>query len=274
MKRTLKSIAAVSTVFGVVAPSAFAGLTATLYAYQNPAPGNVQPAGYRDPNSVGGEFTAVLSGNSSLSSTILSQYSPNAVVTLNNGQTGFETFCTEYTVEFTPGTTYSASIGSTIVSGSGNAPLAQGVAWLYMQFATGNLATYASTQFGSSYSSGDYNYSVGSSRETCADELQNAIWYLQGEVSGQGTDPFVELVEKVFGNLSTAEESTTATGASNFGVDVLNLCGTNNSTAFAQDQLVYVGAVPEPSTIAAGAMLLLPLGWTTVRALRSRKNNG
>jgi len=249
---------AVGTVIGVVAPSAFAGITATLYANTGGS-NDGQPSGYRDTSTVGGEFTAVLSGNSVLDNTILSGYSQSAKVSVN-GQAGFETFCVENNVDFKPGTSYSATLNQSITPGATGAinTLTQGVAWLYKEFATGALQ--------------DYNYTVGTSREASATALQDAIWYLQGETKSEGTgDEFVQLADTALHGASNAEEATTAAGASNFGVDVLDLTTLNGQPCYAQDQLVYC-PVPEPSTIAAGAMLLLPLGWTTHRALRSRKS--
>jgi hypothetical protein len=140
-----------------------------------------------------------------------------------------------------------------------------------MEFATGKLASVGADS---------YTYATGSGRETAADELQDAIWYLQGEVTGtikgtysfnSSTDPFLKLVESEFGSLANAEKSDLS---NNYGVMVLNLTSTgqNGQTVYDQDQLVYC-PVPEPATVAAGALLLVPLGWSGLRALRNRKTN-
>ncbi len=272
MRKKTKLLAAIA-VPSMVATGLFAqtNLTVTLNL----------TSGYRDPNSYGGEFTAVLSGNNSFSSYVTSHYGSN--VTTGGG---IETFCVEMAQTISAGTPYSATVGPSIVNGSGSSPLTVGVAWLYMEFVTGGLANAA----GYSVSGADYDYTpgynntTGMGRELSADELQDAIWYLQGELGTSTTtqtrdsiytytasnDPFIQLVEDKFGSLAGAEESDTASGASNYGVEVLNLTSeVNGCTVYDQDQLIYC-PVPEPATLAAGAMLLIPLGVSGFRALRKK----
>jgi hypothetical protein len=262
MQKTKKLLVAIGVPSMLVSTNLFA-LTTTL---------DLSPSGYRDPNSVGGEFTAILSGNNTVSSYVLNNYSSQAKATVN-GQTGFETFCVEMTQEFSPGSSYNSTIGPSIVNGSGSSSLSVGVAWLYMEFATGGLANDG------------YNYnSSGNARELSGDELQDAIWYLQGEIgmSGNGqtsdglysfntwNDPFLWLVASHFGSITAAEQSDTANGESNYGVQVLTLSSTvNGCTVYNQDQLIYC-PVPEPATFAAGALLLVPLGLSGLRALRKK----
>jgi hypothetical protein len=259
MQKTKKLLVAIGVPSVLVSTNLFA-LTTTL---------DLSPAGYRDPNSVGGEFTATLSGNNAVSSYVVNNYSSQARV----GQNGFETFCVEMNQEFSPGTSYNSTIGPSIVNGSGSSPLTVGVAWLYMEFATGGLANDG------------YNYSTSNNaRELSGDELQDAIWYLQGELgmSGNGqtsdglysfnawNDPFLWLVASHFGSITAAEQSDTAPGESSYGVQVLTLSSiVDGCTVYNQDQLIYC-PVPEPATFAAGALLLVPLGLSGLRALRKK----
>jgi hypothetical protein len=275
METTTKLRVAIGLPCLLLANNLFAGLSTTLYVQPT------QPTGYRDTSSYGGEFTAVVTGGANYAKYYNSEATAQVSV---NGQntTGFQTFCVEMSTSFQPGQTYSSTVGNSIVSSSGSTPLTVGVAWLYMEFATGGLAT-AANKYG--LSSADYTYTTGTGRETSADELQDAIWYLQNEInsgnvnitqnslykfnsSNPSSDPFVQLVEDVFG--SKYEESDLVYG-NNFGVQVLNLYTTNSDcqTVYAQDQLVYC-PVPEPATFAAGAMLLVPLGLTAFRALRKK----
>jgi hypothetical protein len=132
--------------------------TINLDAYDGVYPGSSgDPAG-------GGEFTAYTSQD-------FYQYYANGATY----EGGFETFCTEVGVEFTPanwgGPTYTYSLGNITqpISGGGegsDTALTEGTAWLYYEFATGNL--------------NNYSYTYGSAREADATLLQAAIWALQG----------------------------------------------------------------------------------------------
>src|SRR5580704_1335847 len=100
MQKLLKLLTVAAVPCLLLAANASASLSTTL---------DKAPSGYRDPNSYGGEFTSILSGDPTLSSSILNHYSSEAKATVN-GQTGFETFCVEIDESFTPGDTYNASI--------------------------------------------------------------------------------------------------------------------------------------------------------------------
>ncbi len=269
-----------------MASQSFAGLTVKLYTQ-----GDGQPTGYRDPSGYGGEFTSVLSGNSALETDILDNYSASAKAKLSNGTTGFETFCIEVNETFNPGTTYNASISSTVSPGGPDTYITLGTAYLYSQFAKGDL----SGTVGSLAVSYNYTSLTSSGRELSADELQDAIWYLQGEITTNGdiakgltsevkdvntglysfnasTDPFVLLAEQEAGGGTNAAAlaaiEANANGAYN--VMALDLTCTNNN-APAQDQLVYI-PVPEPGTVAAGGLLLIPLVLSALRTLRKKES--
>lgn len=247
-----------------LASNVFAGLSTTL---------DLAPNGYRDPNFAGGEFTALVTGGANYAA----NYSSSAQATVG-GQNGFETFCVEIDTEFTPGSTYNTSIGNTILPSG--AAITIGTAYLYSQFAQGTLQNYNYNQ----------NSTGTGSRAYTSDELQDAIWYLQGEITGAGnqytkgdnflysfggflfdpkSDPFVQLAESMFGVNAFASDSS-----NNYGVQVLELTSSDGSPA--QDQLVYTSVnsvvpVPEPATFAAGAMLLAPLGISALRTIRKKK---
>jgi hypothetical protein len=264
MQKKTKILAAMTAPCVLLATNLFAGITTTL---------DLSPDGYRDPNSQGGEFTAVVTGGGDY----VANYNSKATAQVDvNGKTvtGFETFCVEISASFQPGNTYETTITPSIVSGpSSSTYITVGTAYLYSQFAQGKLS--------------GYTYSTsGTGRELAADQLQDAIWYLQGEIGSNGngltsdslynfsasSDPFVTLVDNMFGK-NTATESDIQYG-NTFGVLALNLTSTNSQcqTVYNQDQLVYC-PVPEPATFAAGAALLLPLGLSALRALRKKKEN-
>ena len=263
MQKTTKLIIAICVPCMLLAANLSASLSTTL---------DLAPTGYRDTSSKGGEFTAVVTGGANYVANYNSKATAQVVVG-GKTVTGFETFCVEMTATFQPGNSYNTSVGTKIVSGpTTSSYVSVGTAYLYSQFAQGILKNYNYNQ----------NTSGSGSRAYTADELQDAIWYLQGEIGTSGnsttsdslytfnasTDIFVEMVDSMFG-ASKALESDVTYG-NTFGVMALNLTSTSGyNTVYDQDQLVYC-PVPEPATFAAGAMLLLPLGVSAMRALRKK----
>jgi len=237
----------------MVAPAVFASMSVTLiddtskYSYGS-----------------GGEFRAV--GNAGLdaivdwaaystatkgtisSATDISSWGYNSSM---NGQQYFQTFCIEANEYFSPGTSYSVGISPNAMYGSqppNGDPISIGTAWLYSQFAAGTLS--------------GYTYTYGSSRAsaTSAGALQEAIWWLEDE-SGGVKNSFVTAAETAL-SLNDTTIKNNANGA--YGVYALNL----GNPGAVQDQLVIV---PEATTMVAGALLLLPLGASTLRILRRKR---
>jgi hypothetical protein len=253
----MRKLALAIALAGVVAtPSLFAVMSVTLVD----SSGNNAGLTYSYAN--GGEFRAV--GNADLNAAVnWSAYSTTTSGTTSDaidggswgygsglavaGQKYFQTFCIEYTEEFTPGGTYAVSVSGSALYGHAlgppGVPVTMGTAWLYSQFAAGTLS--------------GYNYAYGSVRSGTAGSLQQAIWYLQGE-NGGVDNSLVTLASTAVGGEANLFHA--ANGA--FGVEALNL----GDPGAAQDQLVIV---PEPTTMVAGAgalgLALLGIG----RARRS-----
>jgi hypothetical protein len=118
---------------------------------------------------------------------------------------------------------------------------------LYDQFSDGTLS--------------GYNYTYGSGRSATAGALQNAIWWLENE--GGANNAFVTLAETMLG-LNDTTVRNDSQGA--YGVKALNLYDGNGNVV--QDQLAIV--VPKPTTLIAGALLLLPFGISTLRIVRRK----
>ncbi|HZL13238.1 MAG TPA: hypothetical protein VFC85_03760 [Verrucomicrobiae bacterium] len=180
----------------------------------------------------GGEFNAVTSQN------FLAGYAPSTTIS-----GGFETFCIETTVEFTPGTIYSYTLGSSDATAPG-IPLTEGAAYLYYEFAKGVLTGY------------DYTDTAG--RLADAGLLQAALWYLQGGqvYNADGSlhnnpttdgNPFYALALSMFDSGATNANNGT------YGVEVLQMWGANGTPA--QNQLVLT-PVPDNSMTA----MLLGIG--------------
>jgi hypothetical protein len=183
-----------------------------------------------------------------------------------SGQTYFQTFCVEYNEEFYPGTSYGVAISSRAMYGSQpptGDPISIGTAWLFSQFAGGTLSGY------------DYSYGSGRSSSTSAGALQQAIWWLEAEPNG-ARNSFIDTAETALygvghtGGIYDTDILTDANGA--FGVVVLNLgdAGKVQDQLFIAPELASV-PVPEPTTVIAGALLLLPFGASTLRILRRNR---
>ncbi len=167
----------------------------------------------------------------------------------------FLTFCLEKSEHITLPGTYDYTINSgTVMGGVGTGPdgipgafdpLSIGTAFLYSQFSSGGL--------------GAINATLGNS-------MQNAIWWLENEISTADlTAGGLALIN--YAALQTGLSTNALTYAANgaYGVLALNLY---SSDGLHQDMLAIV---PEPSTVIAGALLLLPLGISAIRIMRKNR---
>lgn len=233
----------------------------------------------------GGEFEAVYSGSlpAGLPSDFISQgYVAGKTAGLDGRANSFQTFCIQTSVTFGPGSSYSWVVAPPATSPSG-AAINWGTGWLYSQFAQGKLANY------------DY---TGNTRVTSAGELQLAIWYIQGQTGsldgttvneGQGNvtgqvfyDAAAAAALAAKPSLANSDSTVqaanilaylrTAATAANpdpFNVaDLVMYTGSDPSQSPAQNQLVLV---PEPTTMVAGMLLLLPFGVSTLRFVRKNR---
>jgi len=188
------------------------------------------------PQQQGGEFVA--------NSATLSNASYAASAQVAGG--GFYTFCMAYDQEFSYGQslTYILTNHTDDTSAGTRTALTGGVAWLYSQFAQGNILITTGAQ------------------DT---DFQDAIWYLQnsnGAPSTLLTNQYLVAAKAAFsGSLANAE---LAAGSNNYGVQIiLTGYGTYSSTTdsfsggYAQPQLYY-SRVPEAgSTVALLGLSLL-----------------
>jgi hypothetical protein len=171
---------------------------------------------------------------------------------------GYITFCLERNEYIYPSGgiagPYAVVIADSAVAGGvggasgGQDPLSDATKWLFQQYSLGTLDTAVS---GFSYNS-----------NSAADALQNAIWYLENEIT--------TALSGLYGNLVTAAQSATY-NASLGAVRVAQLWQGYNSTTGEgtgtkyQDQLVFIPApivptvapVPEPSSVLAWSMFAM-----------------
>lgn len=186
---------------------------------------------------------------------VLANYDNKAkVIGSSITDTRYWTFCLEASQYFAPNKIYNASPSlATDSSGPGPSladPISVGTAYLYKQFATGNLDTLAS---GFSYT----NVATGGLK------LQKTIWWLEGESGGELDADLGNLLNLTFG-VSSGSNGYLAnyTGSE---VGVLNLTqytgqgGDSLSGTQRQDNLVFWGSptVPTPSVPDGGTSVLL-----------------
>ena len=222
--------------------------SATLIGRSGELPTGIRRvSGYYSGN--GGEFTIAGSGLD------LSGYQSGAAGTsLTAG--AFQTFCIERN-EYTFGGAGRYFVNSKALNGGVNTQngddLSQAVAWLYCQFASQDWET----------GTPGYNYGVSGGRSGSAGLLQNAIWFLEEELSGQESNPYVVAATTRFGDLNTARQANQVAG---FGVYVLN---NFEGTKFRQDQLYYN---PNGERVPDGgaSLILFGLGLSGVSLIRRR----
>ena len=188
----------------------------------------------------GGEFTVTPDAGVAAQ---LGGYSP---FTMNQGgfRGSFQTFCIERNEYITAPTTYDVTFNNvTVFSGD---PLSAGAAYLYQQFATGQLHyNYANSPTFDGFPSGSRTAGF-----YAATWLQNALWYLMNPAlyGGQASNPYVLQANAALGGVAAAFAPDN--GA--HGVSVLNLWvpGQPHDPQHAfQDVLIY-NPVPEPTALA------------------------
>ena len=181
----------------------------------------------------------------------------------------WQTFCIERNEYVnTPGNYYAdintfatmggagGSDGNAGPNGESSDTLDSRTAYLYQNFRNGTLQT-------------GYDY-TGWHRDDDACALQNAIWYIEGELTslwGKARDLYNEAVEATeIGSLyGYGQTDGNATWAGLGNVRVLNMWGNTDRTSFKQDQLVLVNPVPVPGAALLGVFGLAAIGWVKRR---------
>ncbi len=107
----------------------------------------------------------------------------------------FQTFCLEHSEYLYGNTTHAVILNDRMVNGGVGPqgdPLSRGTAYLYHEFQNGTLDGY------------DY-YNTGAGRHASAQELQNAIWYLEDEVGGSLSETYEDMLIDEFGSVADAK---------------------------------------------------------------------
>lgn len=170
------------------------------------------------------------------------------LIAATSGLGTFTTFCLEVTEHYTGATKYTVNSGAIAGGFSGGNPdyISIGTAFIYSQFLSGAVG-----------------YADGAA-------VQQAIWWLEGETTTINSfaygvrNSLIDLANSALGTTDATIVNNAVVGA--YGVYVLNL--TDDRGNYKQDVLAQV---PEPSTVVAGALLLLPFGVSTLRILRKNK---
>ena len=235
MKRfaTLTKLAALTAIAVIFVSQSFgAPYTVTMTAYASP-----------------GDYWA--NPNTDLGNIVLGNYA-----SMTKSTRGFWTMCVETNEYFTSGNTYDAGITGTIAVGggvggvvNGGDPISVGTAYLYEQFALGNLNSLLMSQ-----GLGTFNYDIAGGAR-----VQNTIWALEDEISMSYAD---SNLLSLLGGAGLGSNIKADYAGSDVKVMNLTITGTANR---AQDQLVLWQVPDGGSTIA-----LLGMAFLAIAAFRRR----
>ena len=140
----------------------------------------------------------------------------------------FYTFCIQDTVEFYAGQQYDYTVGNNV---------SLGAAYLFSHFSDGNLP--------------GFNYNLGSGFTQSSTELQDAIWYFQGQIPTPADG--ATYVSWTLDSLHDTTSQALANSGGAYNVGALDMYSGNTP---AQDQLTMVSSLPEPSQAVAGGVLI------------------
>ena len=225
--------------------AAIASLSASTFAYDGRIDVSAVPGAVGTTPGGGGPFMVTIDTGFARSATL------EQMRLLQNPFLGF---CLEYTesINLSGNQNYFVNVSNQAVNGGGGPnpdPLSLVTAYLYSQFRAGNIATTAQG----------------------AADLQNAIWWMEQEITtGQRTAAATTLINNAKTALGlnaltdAALRALDANGA--YGVRALNVYSNSTLTSLNQDMLAMV---PEPSTYAAAALLMLPV---LIQARRMRRS--
>ena len=181
----------------------------------------------------------------------------------------FNTFCIGSQVDYYSGGTYAYEISTSVQpfadgTSGGLSYITLGTAWLFNQYTTGAL--------------GD-----GSKNDSVNNAIQLAMWYLQGQQAGGQNNVYVTDAMNAISGMG-GNYLANANGA--WGVYALDMSPTNGTGLapgdaynYAQPELCQIPGspgfngspvVPEPSTVFAASLLLLPLAVSVLRIVRRK----
>jgi len=161
----------------------------------------------------------------------LSSVVTNYDVKATSGGNRFWTFCLEAQVYFQSDKIYNASTSLATDSPSGPDTISNSTAYLYEQFASGQLTSL--------FADFTYNSSGGT-------RLQNMIWWLEGETGGVQDAAMWSLLGITFGSTALDNYSGTSVGVLNL-TKYVGTGGDSLSGTLRQDQLVYRGPSTQPA---------------------------
>ena len=221
----------------------------------------------QDPYSytIAGEFEVATSDN------FIANYAPEATLDGN-----FLTFCVESDIYAAPGAPHTYVLANQDSSGR---QLSEGAAYLYFEFATGQLADYNYANVNVPRLKGvpgklrpnertNLKFDLTMSRTQSDGELQAAIWAFQG---GQSLPGFPDLSTDPFYQLAIDTLGATAANGPNDGLYNVQILQVWDGTLARQNQLVYLGIVPDATT--AGGLLAAALGGLALAARRFTSKN-
>lgn len=172
----------------------------------------------------------------------------------------FQTFCIEHNEHISNGQTVTVSLEDGAINGGAGGVkeshssggtigrISKGTAFLYSLFATGELENHG------------YSYTAGSLRQNTAGQLQNLIWFLEGEITSLGSNIFTSALVGEFGAGWDSYSSAKMDYGTGTKYGVVQAAHLKTSSGGARQDQLYYGGSEDSEKVPDGGLTILLMG--------------